>query len=94
MENDANCFALAEPTIGAEKKYEVYLGYSWDWLGGGVVIIRRFIGCQSIAGEGGHHTLTDGGNVTVVIKVVRILYFRNGIRKRMERINWYIFKSY
>ena len=63
MENDANCFALAEATIGAAKKFEVVFGVI---LGTGCragIVINKKIhrGPNRIAGEWGHHKLYQGG---------------------------------
>lgn len=64
MENDANCFALAESVMGAASGYGVVFGVIMGTgVGGGIVIdgmIRR--GRTNIAGEWGHHTLHQNGN--------------------------------
>lgn len=64
MENDANCFAMAEATMGAAVGYGVVFGVIMGTgVGGGVVIdgkIHR--GRTNIAGEWGHHTLHQNGN--------------------------------
>ena len=63
MENDANCFALAEATIGAAKKYDVVFGVILGTgCGAGIVMNKKIHrGANAIAGEWGHHTLyTDG----------------------------------
>lgn len=64
MENDANCFAMAEATIGAATNYGVVFGVILGTgVGGGIVIdgkIHR--GRTYIAGEWGHHTLHQNGN--------------------------------
>ena len=64
MENDANCFAIAEATIGAAKEFGVVFGVIMGTgVGGGIVIngkIHR--GRTNIAGEWGHHTLYQNGN--------------------------------
>lgn len=42
IENDANCFALAEAVHGAGRRYNVVLGVIWGTgIGGGLVIERR-----------------------------------------------------
>jgi predicted NBD/HSP70 family sugar kinase len=65
--NDANCFALAEATMGivpekvphAKVVFGVILGTG---VGGGVVINgRAWNGSQGIAGEWGHNTLIENG---------------------------------
>jgi fructokinase len=64
MENDANCFAMAEATIGAAADYGVVFGVILGTgVGGGIIIdgkIHR--GRTYIAGEWGHHTLHQNGN--------------------------------
>ena len=63
MENDANCFALAEATMGAAKGHGVVFGVIMGTgVGGGIVIngkIHR--GPNHIAGEWGHHVLYPNG---------------------------------
>ena len=63
MENDANCFALAEATIGAAKKYDVVFGVILGTgCGAGIVMNKRIHrGANGIAGEWGHHTLYPDG---------------------------------
>ena len=67
MENDANCFALAEYTLGsvpihvpdAKNAFGVIMGTG---VGGGVIIDGRLVrGSQGIAGEWGHNYLDSGG---------------------------------
>jgi len=64
IENDANCFALAEATLGAARNYNVVFGVIMGTgVGGGIVIngeVHR--GRTYIAGEWGHHTLRVNGN--------------------------------
>ena len=63
MENDANCFALAEATIGAAKKFEVVFGVILGTgCGAGIVVNKKIHrGPNRIAGEWGHHPLYQGG---------------------------------
>ena len=63
MENDANCFALAEATIGAAKKYDVVFGVILGTGCGAGIIMNKKIhrGANAIAGEWGHHTLYPDG---------------------------------
>jgi fructokinase len=63
MENDANCFALAEATIGAAKKYNVVFGVILGTgCGGGITMLRNIHrGANRIAGEWGHHCLIPNG---------------------------------
>ncbi len=63
LENDANCFALAEATLGAARgarlAFGVILGTG---VGGGLVIDGRVhAGNQRIAGEWGHHSIDPEG---------------------------------
>jgi len=56
FDNDANCFALAEATLGAARDAEVVFGVIMGTgVGGGVVFRgRAWSGPQGIAGEWGH----------------------------------------
>jgi fructokinase len=63
LENDANCFALAEVRAGAARgagmAFGVILGTG---VGGGIVVDGRvWTGAQHVAGEWGHHRLSDDG---------------------------------
>jgi fructokinase len=64
MENDANCFAMAEATMGAAVGHRVVFGVIMGTgVGGGIIIdgkIHR--GRTNIAGEWGHHALHQNGN--------------------------------
>jgi fructokinase len=64
MDNDANCFTIAEATLGAAKEHNVVFGVIMGTgVGGGIVIngnVHR--GRTYIAGEWGHHTLRIDGN--------------------------------
>ncbi len=64
LDNDANCFTIAEATLGAAKEYNVVFGVIMGTgVGGGIVIngnLHR--GRTNIAGEWGHHTLRIDGN--------------------------------
>lgn len=62
-ENDANCFALAEATLGAAKGSHVVFGVILGTgVGGGVVIDGKVIrGHHGIAGEWGHNPLIPDG---------------------------------
>jgi fructokinase len=64
MENDANCFTMAEATMGAAVKYDVVFGVIMGTgVGGGIVIDGKIHkGRTYIAGEWGHHTLHQNGN--------------------------------
>ncbi|MGH7895952.1 MAG: ROK family protein, partial [Candidatus Binatia bacterium] len=63
IENDANCFALAEVRAGAARgarlAFGVILGTG---VGGGIVVDGRvWTGLQHVAGEWGHHCIADDG---------------------------------
>jgi fructokinase len=63
LENDANCFALAEVHAGAARgarlAFGVILGTG---VGGGIVVDGRvWTGPQHVAGEWGHHRIGDDG---------------------------------
>jgi fructokinase len=63
IENDANCFALAEAGAGAAQGHRVVFGVILGTgIGGGLVLDGRlWPGCQRIAGEWGHHVLDPAG---------------------------------
>jgi fructokinase len=63
MDNDANCFALAEAKLGAAKGENVVFGVIMGTgVGGGIVINGQIHhGHLNIAGEWGHHTLYPNG---------------------------------
>ncbi len=63
MENDANCFALAEAALGAAKGYSTVFGVIMgSGVGGGIVFSQKIHrGRLFIAGEWGHITLYPGG---------------------------------
>ena len=62
-ENDANCFALAEATMGAGRGHRSVFGVIMGTgVGGGIVIDGAvYRGGSGAAGEWGHHTLHPGG---------------------------------
>lgn len=61
--NDANCFALAEATLGSGRGREVVFGVILgSGVGGGVVVHGRVLaGLQGIAGEWGHNVVEPDG---------------------------------
>ncbi len=63
LENDANCFALAEASHGAARGQRVVFGVILGTgVGGGLVIDGRvWSGPQHIAGEWGHHAIDPDG---------------------------------
>ena len=64
IENDANCFALAEARLGAAKNHDTVFGVIMGTgVGGGLVIDGKIhTGRTNIAGEWGHHSLHSEGN--------------------------------
>lgn len=64
IENDANCFALAEAILGAAKNHNVVFGVIIGTGVGGGIVINGAVhkGRTYIAGEWGHHTLRINGN--------------------------------
>lgn len=62
IENDANCFALAEALRGAGKGKKIVVGITMGTgVGGGIVIDGKiFQGCKGFAGEIGHMLLLPG----------------------------------
>jgi len=64
MENDANCFAIAEQTMGVAKEFEVVFGVIMGTGVGGSLVVNGnlHVGRNNIAGEWGHHTLHRNGN--------------------------------
>ena len=64
IENDANCFALAEAKLGVGKDHDVVFGVIMGTgVGGGIIIDGKIHhGRTNIAGEWGHHCLHTGGN--------------------------------
>ena len=64
MENDANCFVMAESKIGAAKNFDLVFGVIMGTgVGGGITVNGNLhSGRTNIAGEWGHHTLHRNGN--------------------------------
>ncbi len=60
IENDANCFALAEAIYGAGRDCRVVLGVILGTgCGAGIIVDRKiYNGTNKIAGEFGHHTVS------------------------------------
>jgi len=63
FDNDANCFALAEATLGAARAHRAGLVFGvilGTGVGGGLVFGGQvWAGAQGIAGEWGHHAVFD-----------------------------------
>ena len=65
IENDANCFALAEAKLGAGKNSNLVFGVIMGTgVGGGIIIDGKIHhGRTNVAGEWGHHCLHPDGNI-------------------------------
>ena len=63
LENDANCFAQAETSLGAAKNKKIVFGVILGTgVGGGITINGKvFSGLNNIAGEWGHSVLFSNG---------------------------------
>lgn len=63
IQNDANCFAMAEALLGAGKGKKLVFGVIMGTgCGGGIVYKGEvFTGAQAIAGEWGHSSIDPGG---------------------------------
>jgi len=63
IDNDANCFAMAEALLGSGKNYEIVFGVIMGTgVGGGLVLNRKIHhGKLFIAGEWGHQVLYPNG---------------------------------
>jgi fructokinase len=63
LENDANCFALAEARHGAGRGHRLVFGVILGTgIGGGIVVDGQlWSGPQHIAGEWGHHAIDPAG---------------------------------
>ena len=85
MENDANCFALAEATLGAAKKYNVVFGVILGTgCGGGITMLKNIHrGANRIAGEWGHHCLHPGGRdcYWVIKDVLKHIFLEPHLKK-------------
>lgn len=59
LANDANCFTLAEATLGAGSETNAVFGIIMGTGVGGSIVINNHVlyGCQGIAGEWGHNPL-------------------------------------
>ncbi len=66
LANDANCFALAEATLGIARGYETVFGVILGTgVGGGIVVNGRVLnGCHGITGEWGQIVLDPNGPVS------------------------------
>jgi len=64
IENDANCFTLAESKLGSAKNFDMVFGVIMGTGVGGGIVIKEQIhnGRTNIAGEWGHHCIRPEGN--------------------------------
>jgi|TARA_B100001540_G_scaffold83190_1_gene74826 fructokinase len=64
IENDANCFTLAESKLGSAKNFDMVFGVIMGTGVGGGIVIKQQIhnGRTNIAGEWGHHCIKSEGN--------------------------------
>jgi predicted NBD/HSP70 family sugar kinase len=63
MENDANCFALAEALVGSGKKYHLVVGLTLgSGVGGGIIINKKIYYGRRSAGELGHQFIDYKNN--------------------------------
>ncbi len=64
LENDANCFAMAESKLGTAVEFDLVFGaIMGTGVGGGIVINDKLhSGRTNIGGEWGHHVLHRNGN--------------------------------
>jgi len=64
IENDANCFTMAESKMGAGIGFDLVFGVIMGTGVGGGIVINNILhsGKNNIAGEWGHHTLHHNGN--------------------------------
>jgi len=65
VENDANCFALAEARAGAGRGHDLVFGVILGTGVGGGIVFRGELrsGPQHVAGEWGHHSIDPAGPV-------------------------------
>ncbi len=88
FENDANCFALAEATLGAGRGKNMVFGIIMGTgCGGGLVIQGRLHrGLQSIGGEWGHMAIDPQGPLCYcgARGCVETLISGGGLQKRFE----------
>ena len=91
MDNDANCFAMAEAILGSAKEYGIVFGVIiGTGVGGGIIINGKTLhGRTNIAGEWGHHTLHKNGNKCYCGKTGCVETYLSGpaLEKRWKEIS-------
>ena len=90
IENDANCFALAESKLGVAQNFDVVFGVIMGTGVGGGLIINDHIhnGRTNIAGEWGHHCIWPRGNSCYCGKQGCVETYLSGpaLEKRWEQL--------
>ena len=90
IENDANCFALAESKLGVAKNFDIVFGVIMGTGVGGGLIINDHIhnGRTNIAGEWGHHCIWPQGNSCYCGKQGCVETYLSGpaLEKRWEQL--------
>ena len=90
IENDANCFALAESKLGAAQDFDTVFGVIMGTGVGGGLIINDHIhnGRTNIAGEWGHHCIWPQGNSCYCGKQGCVETYLSGpaLEKRWEQL--------
>ena len=90
IENDANCFALAESKLGVAKNFDVVFGVIMGTGVGGGLIINDHIhnGSTNIAGEWRHHCIWPQGNSCYCGKQGCVETYLSGpaLEKRWEQL--------
>ena len=90
IDNDANCFALAESKLGVAKNFDVVFGVIMGTGVGGGLIINDHIhnGRTNIAGEWGHHCIWPQGNSCYCGKQGCVETYLSGpaLEKRWEQL--------
>tara|TARA_B100000959_G_scaffold287011_1_gene368622 strand:- start:522 stop:1388 length:867 start_codon:yes stop_codon:yes gene_type:complete len=91
IENDANCFTLAESKLGAAQKFDIVFGVIMGTGVGGGIVIKEQIhnGRTNIAGEWGHHCIKPAGNSCYCGKSGCVETYLSGpaLEKRWEEIS-------
>jgi len=91
IENDANCFALAESKLGAAQNFDMVFGVIMGTGVGGGLIINDQIhnGRTNIAGEWGHHCIRPEGNSCYCGKIGCVETYLSGpaLEKRWKELS-------
>jgi fructokinase len=91
IQNDANCFAMAEAIMGSGKGRKMVFGVIMGTgCGGGIVFDRKlFCGAQNIAGEWGHTTIDPHGEKCFCGKrgCVETVISGTGVERMYEKLS-------